>query len=59
MLRSVRSPMFKLRQFMHRPKFDQARPTGMSTERMHEEQMHNLCVLTEKNDITWNAGLNL
>ena len=44
---------------MHRPKFDQARPTGMSTERMHEEQMHNLCVLTEKNDITWNAGLNL
>jgi len=54
--------MFKFRQLlqnMHRPKFEQARQPGMSLEGMHEEQMHNLCELNEKNDVAWNAGMNL
>lgn len=53
--------MFKLRQFVsrNRAKFTPARQNGMSLEPMHEEQMHNICELNEKSDITWNAGLNL
>jgi hypothetical protein len=53
--------MFKLRQLLHRnrARYAPARQTGLSLEPMHEEQMHNLCELNEKGDITWNAGLNL
>jgi len=59
MSRSVRSPMFKLRQLIHREKFQAARQPGLGLEPMHEEQMHNICELNEKSEITWNAGLNL
>jgi hypothetical protein len=51
--------MFKLRQFLHRPKFDAAKQSGMNLEAMHEEQAHNMCELTDKNEMTWNAGINL
>lgn len=62
MSRSVRRPMFKLRQitqWIQRPKYAPAKQDGLSLEPMHEEMMHNMCELNEKADITWNAGLNL
>jgi hypothetical protein len=51
--------MFNLRQFLHRPKFDAAKQSGMNLDSMHEEQMRNVCELNEKTEISWNAGMNL
>ena len=51
--------MFNFRHIFNRPKFDAAKQPGMSLEAMHEEQMHNICELNEKSEITWNAGMNL
>jgi hypothetical protein len=51
--------MFNFKPFFHKPKFDSAKDSGIDFENMHEEMMHNMCEFTEKNEITWNAGLNL
>ena len=51
--------MFRFTQFLHKPKFDEAKQSGMNLEPMHEEQMHNVCELNEKSEILWNAGMNL
>lgn len=59
MLRSVSNPMFKLRQLMHRQRYDMARQTGINIDNIQEERMHNVCELNEKSDIAWSAGMNL
>lgn len=51
--------MFKLRQFLHRAKFDTAKQSGMNLDKIHEEQALNMCELNDRNEITWNAGMNL
>ena len=51
--------MFNFKPFFHKPKFDAAKEPGIDFESMHEEMMHNMCELNEKNEVTWNAGLNL
>ena len=58
MYRSVKNHMFKFTQILHRPKFDAAKQSGMTTEPMHDEQMRNVCELNEKSDIIWNSGMN-
>ena len=50
--------MFNFKPFFHRPKFEEARDNGPDFEAMHEEMMHNMCVLNDRNDIIWNAPLN-
>ncbi|MBU4032085.1 MAG: hypothetical protein KKH41_02150 [Candidatus Thermoplasmatota archaeon] len=50
--------MFKFTQWIHKPKFEQARDSGPSFDKMHEEQMHNMCELTERNENLWSAPLN-
>jgi len=51
--------MFNLSYFHRRPKFEQARESGMDIEKVNDEVMHNMCELNEKNTVAWSAGLNL
>ncbi|MFO7618959.1 MAG: hypothetical protein R6W91_04820 [Thermoplasmata archaeon] len=46
-------------EWIQKPKFDAAKDTGTDFESMHEEQMHNFCELTERNEVLWSAPLNL
>ncbi len=51
--------MFNLKLFLNKPKFDPAKESGADFEKMHEEQMHNFCELSDRNEVLWSAPLNL
>ena len=51
--------MFKMTHLRRKPKFDRARDTGFDIEKVEDEAMHNTCELSDRNDSTWNAGMNL
>ncbi len=51
--------MFNLAYFHRRPKFDQARESGIDIEKVNEEAMLNMYELNEKTTVAWNAGMNL